>query len=462
MDSFISYRGFDEHWLYAGPWLWWLVGLYLCLPLLAYLVFPFFTVKNTLLGKRKTISIFVLGDLGHLPRMSYHALSFSKLEYFVNLCGYVETTPSAEVLDHVNIEIHDIAVTRNTWGLPFVVFAAMKVAVQILQLFQLLFRFRGSDYVLIQNPPSMPILLVAIVFIKIFSRNTQLIIDWHNLNYTILNLKFNNLGHPLVRVLRLYEKLLGRWADIHITVTRQMKEFLVLEFGFNAKSIITLHDRPAEQFIPFGELGIDREEYVSQHPLFEDVDVSKYKILVSSTSFTPDEDFNVLLDALKEYDSTADVPPILLIVTGKGPLKAQFTARVAHLAFKNVVVRSAWLSAEDYPIILSLADMAVSLHTSSSGIDLPMKIVDFFGVGVPVITVQFPAIGELVKDGDNGLVTKNKVEAPESREIHRLLVEAFTDEKLWAKIKAGALRESEVRWDNNWDLKMKKRFEYDY
>lgn len=462
MDSFISYRGFDEHWLYAGPWLWWLVGLYLCLPLLAYVVFPFFTVKNTLLGKRKTISIFVMGDLGHLPRMSYHALSFSKLEYFVNLCGYVETSPSPEVVDDVNIEIHEIAVTRNAHGLPFMVFAAQKVFLQVFQIWRLLFRFRGSDYILIQNPPAMPLLLVAIVFIKLFSRNTELIIDWHNLNYTILNLKFNNPRHPLVRVLKSYEKILGRFADIHITVTRQMKEFLVLEFDFRSKSIITLHDRPADQFVPFEELGIDRNDFISHHPLFDGVDVSKYKILVSSTSFTPDEDFNVLLDALKDYDSTANVPPIFLIVTGKGPLKAQFTARVAELAFKNVVVRSAWLSSEDYPIILSLADLAVSLHTSSSGIDLPMKIVDFFGVGVPVVTVRFPAIGELVHDGINGLITKDKAEVAESREIHRLLVDAFTQPQLLATIKAGALKESEVRWDDNWNKKMKKSFEYDF
>ena len=146
----------------------------------------------------------------------------------------------------------------------------------------------------------------------------------------------------------------------------------------------------------------------SFHPSADDTDIST-ALIVSSTSWTPDEDFDMLLSALETYEKAlargTSLPNILLAITGKGPLKERFDEKVRALeeGWKGVRVRTVWLEAEAYPKLLGSAHLGLSFHASSSGLDLPMKVVDMFGAGLPVCALNFACLHELVVDGVNGV-----------------------------------------------------------
>lgn len=115
---------------------------------------------------------------------------------------------------------------------------------------------------------------------------------------------------------------------------------------------------------------------------------------------------------------------------------------------RYVRIGTMWLKAEDYPLLLGAADLGICLHTSSSGLDLPMKVVDMFGCGLPVCAVNFRSLPELVIKGENGLIFNS------SQELFEQLGDLFRDfpgdQSALENLRKGVGRFQEVRWEANW------------
>ncbi|KAF2711439.1 glycosyltransferase family 33 protein [Pleomassaria siparia CBS 279.74] len=407
----------------------------------------------------RTVQVVVLGDIGRSPRMQYHAISIAKHRGRVYLIGYEDSQIHPEILSNPLIEIVPLVPApsslRSSSKLLFPIIAPLKALWQARSLYRALcYRTEPARWMLVQNPPSIPTLAIAAVVCWI--RNTSLVIDWHNFGYSILALKLGP-KHPLVIVSALYERVFSWVASDHFTVTNAMAGVLKREYGVTAQS---LHDRPAALFRPISSQ--ERTEFLARLPetaeYAQDLNPASktpWKLLVSSTSWTADEDFSILLEALSAYSAQATsntrLPKIIAIITGKGPLKEHYLSRIQALnqekKLLNVIIRTAWLTPEDYALMLGAADLGVSLHMSSSGVDLPMKVVDMFGAGLPVVGWgKFEAWPELVKEDVNGKGFES------SEQLFQQLVHLFEDSQgLLATLKKGALSESKIRWDDEWD-----------
>ncbi|XP_077412385.1 chitobiosyldiphosphodolichol beta-mannosyltransferase isoform X1 [Vanacampus margaritifer] len=433
-------------------------------------------------GSERRVCVLVLGDIGRSPRMQYHALSLSKHGFEVTLVGYLDSKPHRDVLRDDRIQIVSIAEVRGVRGGPKILTYVTKVTIQFAQVLAVILMLKPHAHILMQNPPGLP--SMASAWLACVLRGGHLIIDWHNYGYTIMALSHGHT-HPLVRLAKWYEHVFGPLASQHLCVTNAMKEDLHRNWGIKAT---TLYDRPAAIFneTPLETrhklfVRLSRTLPAFRHSSSDDVmarvektvfslrDLGKDTgrddqasitlrpdrpaLLISSTSWTEDEDFSILLQALQEYEDFISagetLPLVICVITGKGPQKERYMKLIDSLRLKHVKICTPWLEAEDYPVLLGCADLGVCLHKSSSGLDLPMKVVDMFGCCLPVCAVHFLCLEELVTHEHNGLTFSD---GPQLAQQLKSLLSDFpsSDGKLGAFRKN--LRASRgQRWDDNWD-----------
>uniref|UniRef100_A0A8C1A538 Chitobiosyldiphosphodolichol beta-mannosyltransferase n=1 Tax=Cyprinus carpio carpio TaxID=630221 RepID=A0A8C1A538_CYPCA len=383
------------------------------------------------------VCVLVLGDIGRSPRIQYHALSLSRHGYNVTLIGFLGTKPHQDIIEDDRIDILPISELKGLTVGPRIFRYASKVIFQSFQLFYVLMKIEDQGYILMQNPPGLP--AIAVTWVASRLRGNQFIIDWHNYGYTIMALTHGE-NHFIVKLAKWYEKLFGRFSDHNLCVTNAMREDL--RKNWNIDLDVTKE---------YMELTAFTEHNTQTGAVTRSA--GRPALLISSTSWTEDEDFSVLLQALEEYEKFVEaghkLPSLVCVITGKGPQKEYYKKLIDSKEFHHIKICTPWLEAEDYPVLLGSADLGVCLHKSSSGLDLPMKVVDMFGCCLPVCAIHFQCLHELVKHEENGLIFKDSKELSEQL---KLLFSDFPGDQGKLGIFRKNLRESgQQRWDENWD-----------
>lgn len=272
------------------------------------------------------------------------------------------------------------------------------------------------EAVVVNVPPVLPTLPLTAVAVRVlFPHSPGVVLDVHNLAFTLMRLTVRSrtvlLTAKYVELVCMRLCVRRYWA-----VSNELTKFLRRALFLDKGDVCTVYDKPRVEFrrAANGALGYDNvRELLSdagavvyaadeRHPVHDSTTHVQLPYIVSSSSWTPDEDFSIVVKALLLLDAKMSTCPIVLVLTGKGPNRAAFERDIEQLNLRNVAVVFAWLPVQHYPPVLASAQLGICLHASSSGLDLPMKAVDLLGAGIPVLALNYFCINELIRHRHNG------------------------------------------------------------
>jgi beta-1,4-mannosyltransferase len=361
---------------------------------------------------RGRVAVVVLGPLERSPRMVNHARSLARRGYDVSLIGYPAHPP--DLPSEVRVCLLNPGLGSSK--LPYLVAATLRMIVLLVRLISRLIQEKPR-WILVQNPPTFPTLLAAWFCARL--HRGRLIVDWHNYGYTMLSLRLGH-NHPMVQIHNWYEGNAAHLADAHLCVSTAMRDDLARRWDVAAT---VLYDRPTEFLQPCRQPG--------------------GLVVVCPCGWTADENVGLLLDALHRIPTPA---AFRLHLTGDGPFRASFHSQIQRLRDEGFSISTGFLPELEYRELLRSADLGLSLHTSSSGLDLAMKVVDLFAARVPVCAWDYrEALREQIRDGVTGFLFKS------AEELAALLRRLIADPSPLAEMRKHIEKDWQQTWDDAWE-----------
>jgi len=297
------------------------------------------------------------------------------------------------------VELHALRVLKwrgTKASIGWFIAASLRLGWGFFELLAVLLRRRPAA-ILAQNPPSFPTL--AAIWIAARILRVPFMVDWHNYGYTMLGLRLG-ARHPLTRLASRYEAWTGRRAQSHFCVSETMQADLDERFHIPATVLYDrpLHQNPEAARVLDLPLPLVTAQYNSARLThFENATI----IAICPSGWTADEDMELLLDSLESLSTRR----FEFHLTGDGPRRREMEPRIARLRGAGLRIYTGYLSDQDYRALIQRAAIGLSLHRSSSGLDLPMKIVDLFSAGVPVCALDYgKTLREQVSDGETGFL----------------------------------------------------------
>ena len=281
-----------------------------------------------------------------------------------------------------------------------------------------------------------------------------MIVDWHNTTAAMLALRLHSIGRSapvLVALASRCEAWLGRRARAHLCVTNAMRTMLARDAGIEAA---LLPDLPPERFRPLS--ATERQHFTERYAsLFGSREGDRPAVVVSPCGWTADDDFALLVAALRKWDAmlserdpACSRPRALFLLTGDGERRREAGVQLASTSFRCLSVHTHWFASDDYPFMLASADLGLSLHRSASGVDLPIKLSEMLGSGLPVCSLDYgEVLRERIDDGVNGVLFST---ADGLASLLGELLDTFPDAPRLSRMRSAVAAGRPERWEEAW------------
>jgi beta-1,4-mannosyltransferase len=202
---------------------------------------------RSLRGKR--VLVLVQGERAQSPRMLNHARALCEEGAKVILVGCTLVPLPDDIASTPGISVRRIseAGAERLDSVPRIFYlpvAAARATHASLRLAWLLTTMGPVEVVIMQNPPALPALPLALIASR--ARGAWVIVDWHSRTVAMLGLRLGH-RHAVIRLVSRLEGWLARRTSSHLAVSHAMRLDLRERFGIDAA---VLHDRPRLQHVP--------------------------------------------------------------------------------------------------------------------------------------------------------------------------------------------------------------------
>jgi glycosyltransferase involved in cell wall biosynthesis len=222
-------------------------------------------------------------------------------------------------------------------------------------------------------------------------------------------------GNPLRRFLD--REVIGRGADAFVAVSREDEQRMISIEGVTPQKI---------RFVPNG---IPPLATTGARAVRAELGISPdVPLAVWVGQMRPEKALDVLLDAIAL--AAPRVPGLQVVLVGHGPEEASARAHADAAGLRQVVHFLG--RRNDVPDVLAESDIAL-LTSDREG--SPLSVMEYMGSGLPVVATDVGGVGDLIVDGEHGLLAP----ARDPARIADALVDLCQDVERRRRLGAAAL-----------------------